>query len=398
MTDPITAPERTEIGLNNRREVNLTMPWFVPKSKYPPRHGNVLLPLINGERAFASVHAAISAARKSIDIISWGFDPSMRLMRPNGSRVGDLLKARAKAGVEVRVLAWKNAIANFEENNIIGDGFAGSGGGSAGTGSGIGSTAPRDAKGAAVEHNAYGSKRSGPGSAGVRFDDPDAKAYNRQWFKEVGKGLSFRTRDFGGSDRQAIIGGHIERHGRFTGLKQRIGLGQFVTHHQKVILVDYETPDVAVGFVMGHNMLRDYWDDDEHAYWSDARLGFAPWQDLSSCVFGPVLWDLNENFCTAWTKAQPWIGSDQPIGAQRLQIKPDVFVGPAAKRGAPEPARSRARRCKRPTKAFSSPTGWRWPIHATTSTLKTNTSAAKSWRCICARPAAIFGPGAARPS
>lgn len=33
MGDPIAAPERTEIGLYNRRDVNLTMPWFVPKSK-----------------------------------------------------------------------------------------------------------------------------------------------------------------------------------------------------------------------------------------------------------------------------------------------------------------------------------------------------------------------------
>ncbi|MDB5799915.1 MAG: PLD-like protein [Rhodocyclales bacterium] len=84
---------------------------------------------------------------------------------------------------------------------------------------------------------------------------------------------------------------------------------------------------------MGHNMLRDYWDTDDHVYDSDLRLGFLPWQDLSSRVYGPVLWDLNENFCTAWTKAQPWIGSDQPIGSARLAIKPTVFAAPAAKHG-----------------------------------------------------------------
>jgi phosphatidylserine/phosphatidylglycerophosphate/cardiolipin synthase-like enzyme len=28
-----------------------------------------------------------------------------------------------------------------------------------------------------------------------------------------------------------------------------------VTHHQKTVLVDYELPESAVGFVMGHNMM-----------------------------------------------------------------------------------------------------------------------------------------------
>ena len=88
-----------------------------------------------------------------------------------------------------------------------------------------------------------------------------------------------------------------------------------------------------MGFVMGHNLLRDYWNSDEHAYDSDLRLGFGPWQDLSSRVYGPVLYDLNENFCTAWAMAQPWIGRDQPIAPSRLQIKPSVFEAGAARHG-----------------------------------------------------------------
>lgn len=37
------------------------------------------------------------------------------------------------------------------------------------------------------------------------------------------------------------------------------------THHQKMVLVDYESPADAVGFVMGHNTLDAYWDRDDHS-------------------------------------------------------------------------------------------------------------------------------------
>jgi phosphatidylserine/phosphatidylglycerophosphate/cardiolipin synthase-like enzyme len=336
MSDFKVPVEKTFIAIQNKRDVALTMPWFAQTSKYPPRAANVVHPLINGERAFGAVNEALSRAKKSIDIISWGFDPSMRLQRPGGKRVGELLKEKAAAGVQVRVLIWKNALANFGENNIIGDGWAGSGGGSAGVGSGVGSTGAGDATGA-QEFNTYGSKMSGPGSAGVTRDDPDAKAFNRDWFAQSSKNLSFRTRDFSSFDRTKIEWRHIDKHG-LGGNMQRIALSLFPSHHQKMILVDYETPDAAVGFVMGHNMLRDYWDTDAHDYSSELRTGFGPWQDLSTRVYGPVLWDLNENFCTAWTKTQPWIGSDQPIPASRLAIKPEAFEAPAEKHGSGEMA------------------------------------------------------------
>lgn len=43
------------------------------------------------------------------------------------------------------------------------------------------------------------------------------------------------------------------------------------SHHQKTVLVDYELPESAIGFVMGHNMLDEYWDTDAHS--SQNRLG-----------------------------------------------------------------------------------------------------------------------------
>lgn len=330
--------EKTAIALNSKRDVKLTMPWFSQTSRHPPRAATVLQPLINGERAFAAVHEAIAGAKHSIDLIAWGFDPSMRLKRPGGERVGDLLKRQAAAGVQVRMLVWKSALANLGENNIIGDGLGGSGGGSAGAGSGIGRTGAGNAAGTSKNGlNGYGSAKTGSGSAGVMADDPDASAFNRNWFANHTKNLSFRTRDFGSVDKSVIAVHNIDERG-LGGIKQHIALVNFPSHHQKTLVVDYEHPDDAVGFVMGHNMLRDYWDTDAHEYDSELRLGFQPWQDLSSRIYGAVLWDLNENFCSAWARAQPWIGSDMPIDANRAHVKPEAFEASAAKHGAPEMA------------------------------------------------------------
>lgn len=45
-----------------------------------------------------------------------------------------------------------------------------------------------------------------------------------------------------------------------------LALTFFASHHQKMVLVDYEDTANAVGFVMGHNMHRNYWDTSAHLY------------------------------------------------------------------------------------------------------------------------------------
>lgn len=111
----------------------LTMDWFARKALYPPRAGIQVTPLINGEHAFGAVYDAIRGAQKSIEIISWGFDPAMRF-KPDSDRIGELLDVQGRHGVKTRVLIWKNPLANFVENTIIGDGLAGSGGTAMGSG------------------------------------------------------------------------------------------------------------------------------------------------------------------------------------------------------------------------------------------------------------------------
>ncbi|MBL3871032.1 phospholipase, partial [Pseudomonas syringae pv. theae] len=74
------------------------------------------------------------------------------------------------------------------------------------------------------------------------------------------------------------------------------------SHHQKSVLVDYELPS-AVGFVMGHNPLDEYWDTDQHSALNREEgnkpepylgpRGFLPRQDISCMLSGPILHDVH---------------------------------------------------------------------------------------------------------
>lgn len=90
-----------------------------------------------------------------------------------------------------------------------------------------------------------------------------------------------------------------------------LALAGFVTHHQKTVLVNYELPVSAIGFVMGHNMLDEYWYTDSHSSMfrpgnrMDPRLGTngkLPRKDISCRVTGPILEHLHHNFAIAWRK------------------------------------------------------------------------------------------------
>lgn len=95
------------VALQHTQEVTCTPSWYVQDSEYPPAVATYQ-PLINGEEAFEAVHSAIAQATKTIDIICWGFQPSMYFIRDGvAPSIGKLLMAKAKAGVEVRILGWE---------------------------------------------------------------------------------------------------------------------------------------------------------------------------------------------------------------------------------------------------------------------------------------------------
>ncbi|MBD9518218.1 phospholipase D-like domain-containing protein [Pseudomonas sp. PDM22] len=312
----ITVP----VALQHSNEATCISPWFMRRTEYHPVPA-LYQYLINGEEAFRAVHEAIAKAEKSIDIICWGFQPSMYFIRDGKSpSIGDLLKQKAaEKDMQVRVLGWE---------------------------------APFNAAGFAGEANLPGKgpqlwDREGQTATEEQY------AKDREWFAEcsasgwtakgrVGKGLPvFVSRGFGFADRVEIAW-RAANQALDPGISTSTLFSYFAapTHHQKTVLVDYELPDKAVGFVMGHNMLDAYWDTSAHSSKrrpsgdlkspvdpkdpngkphepNEGPRGKWPRQDISSKVRGPILEHLHHNFATAWEKET---GEDLIEARQAMQV------------------------------------------------------------------------------
>jgi len=231
-------------------ECAIITPWFVENTEYPPVPATYM-PLVNGEEAFRSVHEAIANAKKTVDIICWGFQPSMYFIRDGKAPcIGELLVSIAKEkNVQVRILGWE---------------------------------APFNSAGVAGESNV-------PGKDIIRFGDRNEDkqhAYDRWWFSRFSnsgewiKAINgpivspaqptrnspiltpvFVGRGFDLLERAEIAYQELlySVDSGLSGMSAAV-MAIAPTHHQKTVLVDYELPDDAVGFVMGHNMLDEYWD------------------------------------------------------------------------------------------------------------------------------------------
>ena len=302
---PITVP----IALSRTRSTVITLPWFVQKTEYRPKPANYT-PLVNGHEAFGALYDAIDNATRTIDYVCWGFQPSMYFKRDGGKslRIGDLLIRKAREGRKVRILCWLDFawIAQIGEQEVPGW-----------TEGARFMTQNEDAQQIAYDRNWYhnallpaGGKPSGAAPAGSQMytalrHDPH-QMFGSQSFRDIG--IELVTRDFSLHDREEIM--YREKLMRGSGNGPTSGTigayGAEPSHHQKMVLIDYEAPEVAVGFVMGHNTLDAYWDDDRHSYAKNApslgRNGATPRQDMSAIVAGPILEHLNDNFCWAWLR------------------------------------------------------------------------------------------------
>lgn len=308
----------------------LAQPWFVRARHmvYYPRYGCSIEPLICGEDVFGRIARDLENARHSVDIITWGFDPGMVLVRgataESGTRYGDLLKKisnRETNPVKVRLLVWH-------------DDFV-----------------------------AHQKMRNNPGYYGTRFLAIDSalhdyysdshQAYNVQWYSLVSanrlKNIELHVRDVPTDFLDSSLLGEQPP----TNAKAQVAM-RYASHHQKMVLIDYEIPRLAKGYVMGHNSTTDYWDTKEHRFrdirrerlyamepvelqkraWSQGQnfdaFSFSmtdrqrqqkeamvqayieshshvakPYQDVSCRLRGPILYDLNHNFCQAWNESKP---------------------------------------------------------------------------------------------
>lgn len=326
MTSPvsITSPVATA----KTSSTNLNLPWFLQNTEYHPVPAT-FEPLVNGERAFGAVYDAIMGATASIDYICWGFQPSMFFKRngnPEDLCIGDLLIKKGSEGVKVRVLCWYDNLhlTQFAENPNPGNNVV-----------------------------SYFKK-------GKQNRNDWQEEYDRLWYAQVHnlneqsnfekygplglllpdnafKNIELATRGFNRMERVEIIW-QLALHGTDRNntnnnkIQSTIGMAGIPTHHQKMVLVDYEKPKNAKGFVMGHNTLDAYWDNDKHNY---ARMharfgrnGATPRQDISSKVTGPILEHLNHNFCQAW-KHQTGIDLLKSRKALASQLILDHSAGPA---------------------------------------------------------------------
>jgi phosphatidylserine/phosphatidylglycerophosphate/cardiolipin synthase-like enzyme len=322
------------VALQHTQTVTCTSPWYVQDTEYPPAKAT-FQPLINGEEAFKAVHLAIAKATKTVDIICWGFQPSMFFIRDGKHpSIGELLKTKARQGVKVRVLSWEM---------------------------------PLNSAGYAGEANL-------PGKGTVRLRDralqsstPAQYEEDRRWFAEcavsdnkavaqLAKGLpALVSRGFDLSERAEIARSVKDESLDFEiSARMRHTLRLTASHHQKSVLVDYELPDGAVGFVMGHNLLDEYWDTQQHSALNRTEetkpapnvgaRGNSPRQDISSQLSGPIVEHLHHNFASAWLKET---GEDLFDARQSMQIGPQLQCLPGATRQIAQVLRTQAQAGKR---------------------------------------------------
>ena len=273
-----------------------TPPWFVNCSEYSPKLASFEL-LVNGERAFDAVYRAIDSAKKSVSIICWGFQPSMYFIR-NGSTqmIGQLLEKKANQGVMVRVLGWawsNKPLLSLNSSKI-----------------------------ALGENNAPGRRRIWTQDRPATSSD-EQYDFDRWWYFNYDRNplvvdavqrffsrspdlpreqLQFYSRAFGTRDSIKIAGTNfLDQELSFA---HKAALSAATSHHQKSVVIDHEGPELALAFVMGHNMLDGYWDTDKHSYERMAetagRNGMTPLHDFSSRVTGPIVGDVFRNFAAAW--------------------------------------------------------------------------------------------------
>lgn len=287
MPDAIIRKETTHID-EVTRTASASTQWFVENrnvkgaATHPITHNNKLQIFICGEEGFADIAQAIGNATESIDLVCWGFDPGMELVRssrtwPRGETYGDLLIAAGKRGVKVRLLVWYDPIGTVSTKNLTGY-TRGDWSRTNATASELADisaarslstsmafwTAPRP--GLTPERNRLMQQTMQPKVPLIARGE-----YCTSWFMAAFDGLlkniEIRRRSGSSADiKRSLQSEQYQPAGLSQGELEKVGMTQLGTHHQKPILIDYATDNgsKAVGYVMGLNSVTDYWDTARH--------------------------------------------------------------------------------------------------------------------------------------
>lgn len=355
MAEHLTTQNPVDVAIDEAgRNAQGSVQWFVENrpakdgrpaiTDAPPIYaGNRLAFMICGEEGFAAIAKDIRAAKSSVDIICWGFDPGMELERSGaewkrGQTYGELLEeiaTRKDDPVTVRLLIWYDKVASTKQNSMPGY---------------------TDNVGWTWNLKVHV----------VAQDTPYANS-NRQrycvdwWARHLPKGsgsganprLQVVLRSVASADAKALLsarpaeedmpsnkktGPTVEA---FAEITEANLLEDYPTHHQKPVLIDYayNGGSKAVGYVMGLNSVTDFWDRCEHevddpkrerwlagkvkdelahekvteglqgpAAFSGAKPTYQrtkPYQDYACRVVGPALERLHQNFERGWKGFAP---------------------------------------------------------------------------------------------
>jgi len=167
---------------------------------FPPRHTTAVRPLVCGEIAFEEVRKALLAARESINISFWGLDPAMVLRRGTAT--------------------------TFNTDDILGE---------------ILLRKAREGKKVKVIIWDSPFQAVGSGSGGEPEMTSERDGGNNE---NLGHFLRAAADE---DNLEVVLTPHFGR----TSL--------FPSYHQKTIIIDIETPQNCNAFVLGHNMLVNYW-------------------------------------------------------------------------------------------------------------------------------------------
>lgn len=337
---PVPVPVDTSM-----RTGTWTQQWLLEKAvSLPVREGCAIQTFIAGEDGFRQIAADIEAATESINLVCWGFDPGMALVRDqgdprfpwaHGEPYGELLKRKAAQGVKVRLLVWysrqgsalQNSLPGYVDPSLLG----------VGSGTRISRTWEealpfrwrRHLADAAIPPSPE-TDDTLPALAWARRQD-----YCTLWWRQATSGqidhLEVRCRD--GVPDRVKLSLSTEADAPYDGLPV-LGATEFVsektlledhaTHHQKPIVIDPAQPATQAGYVMGLNSVTDYWDTIKHEVDDPRRelhlqgendklanaalkarrpISRKPLQDYACRVQGAVIQDLWRNFSTAWNRA-----------------------------------------------------------------------------------------------
>ena len=272
--------------------------------------------LVNGKEAFEELHERIENAQHSIDIAIWGFQPSMHFKRDGKSPcIGDLLIQKALEGKKVRILVWSlpGDIQTFSEANL---------------GNKPGVWVKDKVEGvtsAQVDYDRWWYEAiRGNFDNVIRRSDIYGIIYTTKKFEKLVEftkssnrtNLVYKNRHVAKQENNykdktlpeeaQRLQKHNFKDETLPKNAYKYALKHAPSHHQKTVLIDYEIPELAVGFVLEHNMVDNYWDDSNHSLKTTlpnkGKNSPTPLQDVSSIVTGQVLWDINHNFCQSWDR------------------------------------------------------------------------------------------------